>query len=406
MQIDILNVNLQRMLKRRLFDEILNRLRANPAVAILGCRQAGKTTLAHQLQKALGKPSLYLDLELPEDRAKFADPQIMLEQHTDKLLILDEIQRVPELFSVMRGIIDRRRRDGEQSGHYLILGSASQELLKQSSESLAGRIAYMELDPFSLEEVEQLNLPDVHNQLWIRGGFPTSFLAEDDDASVIWRKDFIRTYLERDLPQMGKQFPADRVYRLWMMLAYDQGTILNASRLATSLEMSVGSVRNYMEVMADLFLIRFLRPWSGNSRKRLVKSPKVYVRDSGIVHALTNLKTLNEVTGHSLCGLSWEGFVIEQILQKIRFNVMASYYRSSTGDEIDLVLELPSRETIAIEIKRTSVPKLSKGFINACNDVKAAKRYFIVPTGDGYRIDADTTVISLQGFLKLMDDGL
>jgi predicted AAA+ superfamily ATPase len=391
------------MLRRRLFDEILNRLRVTPAVAILGCRQVGKTTLAHQLQHALGKTSLYLDLELPEDRAKFADPQIMLEQHADKLLILDEIQRVPELFSVMRGIIDRRRRAGEQSGHYLILGSASKELLKQSSESLAGRIAYMELDPFSLEEVNQAEFSDVYHRLWIRGGFPNSFLAENDDASMLWRKDFIRTYLERDLPQMGKQFPADRLYRLWMMLAYDQGTILNASRLANSLEISVGSVRNYMEVMADLFLIRFLRPWSGNSRKRLIKSPKVYVRDSGIVHALTNLKTLDEITGHSICGFSWEGFVMEQILQQIPFNVIPSYYRSSTGDEIDLVLELPSRKTLAIEIKRSSTPKLSKGFIHACQEIKPTQRYFIVPTGDGYQLDTKTEVISLQTFLEWMN---
>ncbi len=369
----------------------------------MGCRQVGKTTLAHQLQLALGRPTLYLDLELPDDRAKFADPQFLLQQHSDKLLILDEIQRVPELFAVMRGVIDQRRRAGDEAGHYLILGSASKDLLRQTSESLAGRITYLELNPFSLEEVQSAGIAEVQNRLWLRGGFPKSFLATDEDESITWRDDFMRTYLERDLPQMGRQFPADRVHRLWKMLAYDQGSILNASRLATSLEMSVGSVRDYLEVMTDLFLIRFLRPWSGNSRKRLVKSPKVYVRDSGLVHALTRLKTLDEVTGHSLCGLSWEGFVIEQVLQKIPFNVFPTYYRSSTGDEIDLVLELPNRDTIAVEIKRTSNPTLSKGFINACEQVQATRRYFVVPAGESYLINANTTVVSLLDFLELIN---
>lgn len=404
MQIDFLDVILHDMLQRQSFDSIISHLQTFPAVAILGCRQIGKTTLAHQVQKALGKPSLYLDLELPDDRAKFADPQLMLEQHTDKLLILDEIQRVPELFSVMRGIIDRRRRSGEKTGHYLILGSASPDLLKQSSESLAGRIAYIELGPFSFEEVEQAGVADPLNKLWLRGGFPDSFLSPNDEASFAWRKQFIRTYLERDLPQLGPQFPADRVYRLWTMLAYDQGTLLNTSRLATSLEMSVSSVRSYMEVMSGLFLIRFLRPWSGNSRKRLVKSPRVYVRDSGVVHALTNLKTLDEVTSHSLCGFSWEGFVIEQILQKIPYGIDVSFYRSSTGDEIDLVLEMPNKNTVAIEIKRSSAPQMSKGFNNACAEVKAKKRYYVLPKGEAYPLDAQTTAIGLREFLRLLPD--
>lgn len=388
------------MLDRLLFNSIVEHLSAFPAVAILGCRQIGKTTLAHQVQKALGRPSLYLDLELPEDRARFADPQLMLEQHTDKLLILDEIQRVPELFAVMRGIIDRRRRNGDKTGHYLILGSASPDLLKQSSESLAGRIAYLELNPFSLEEVPAHSL----GTLWLRGGFPESFLAKSDEASFRWRKNFVQTYLERDLPQLGRQFPADRVHRLWRMLAYDQGTLLNASRLATSLEMSVSSVRSYLEVMSDLFLLRFLRPWNGNSRKRLVKSPKVYVRDSGLVHALTGLKTLDEVTGHSLCGFSWEGFVIEQILQKIPYGVDVSFYRSSTGNEIDLVLGRPQGHITAIEIKRSSSPRITHGFSNACREIGADTRYFVLPAGEAYPLDKQTTAIGLQAFLQQLPE--
>ena len=385
------------MLKRQLFDDVIKRLQLSPAVALLGCRQVGKTTLAHQVEKALGKPSLYFDLELTQDRAKFEDTQLMLEQHMDKLLILDEIQRLPEIFAVMRGIIDKRRRNGEKSAHYLILGSASPDLLKQSSESLAGRISYLELNPFSLEEVNG----DI-NKLWLRGGFPDSYLSEDNEASFIWRRDFISTYLERDLPQIGPKFPADRIYRLWKMLAYDQGSILNSSRLATSLEMSVSSVRSYMEVMADLFLIRFLRPWSGNSRKRLVKSPKVYVRDSGILHSLANLKTLDDVTSHSLCGFSWEGFVIEQILQKLPYGTDASFYRNNTGDEVDLILELPNKNTLAIEIKRSSAPVLSKGFNNACEEIGAKERYYIIPHGEAYPMDKKTIGIGICEFLQLL----
>lgn len=390
------------MIKRQLFDSILHHLSTFPAVAILGCRQIGKTTLAHQIQNTINKPSLYLDLELPDDRAKFSDPQLMLELHSDKLLILDEIQRVPELFAVMRGIIDRRRRSGEKAGHYLILGSASPDLLKQSSESLAGRIAYLELNPFSLEEIEQASSQDYLNRLWIRGGFPDSFLSPTDEDSFTWRKQFIRTYLERDLPQLGKQFPADRIYRLWTMLAYDQGSTLNASRLATSLEMSVSSVRDYMEVMSGLFLLRFLRPWSGNSKKRLIKAPKVYVRDSGIVHALANLKTFDELTGHSLCGFSWEGFVIEQILQTLPYGINASFYRSSDGNEIDLVLEMPNNAIIAIEIKRTSTPTISKGFHFACAEIGSTMRYYIIPKGDAYPLDAQTTAIGVIEFLRFL----
>ncbi len=392
------------MFKRRLFHNILQRLNAAPAVAILGCRQTGKTTLAHQIQQNINKPSLYLDLELPDDRARFADPQLMLEQHMDKLLILDEIQRVPELFAVMRGIIDRRRRNGDKAGHYLILGSASPDMLKQSSESLAGRITYLELNPFSLEEIENGNVADAMNNLWLRGGFPDSFLAPDDAESLHWRKQFISTYLERDLPQIGRQFPADRVYSLWRMLAYDQGALLNVSRLSKSLEMSATSIREYIEVMIDLFLLRKLQPWHGNTKKRLIKAPRIYVRDSGLLHALTTLKNFDELTSNSLCGLSWEGFAIEQILQKIPYGNEVSFYRSSTGDEIDLVLEMPHKNTIAIEIKRASAPKLSPGFINACEVINTKQRFYVIPDAEPYPMDRKTTAIGLRQFLRLLDN--
>lgn len=390
------------MLTRHLFTPVMESLEVFPAVALLGCRQTGKTTLANQIQKAFSKPSLYLDLELPEDRHQFSDPQLMLTSHTNQLLILDEIQRVPELFSVMRGIIDRRRQQGEHTGHYLILGSASPQLLKQSSESLAGRIAYHTLCPFTLKEILPTYSEDRLSRLWLRGGFPNSFLAQDDKKSFLWRKHFIRTYLERDVTQILPSFPADRIYRLWMMLAYDQGVVLNINRLATSLEMSASSVRVYLEKMVDLFLIRFLRPWSGNNRKRLIKSPKVYVRDSGIVHALANLDSLEAVMGHSLCGFSWEGFIIEQIIQALPDGIDYSFYRTSSGHEIDLVLEHPTHSPIAIEIKRTTTPTLSKGFYEACDDLQAGSRYVVVPEGRAYMLGDNTQVIGIDSFLTLL----
>jgi len=391
------------MLKRTLYSQIVEDLKIFPAVAILGCRQVGKTTLAHQVQKQLKKPVLYFDLELLNDRAKFSNPQLMLEQHSDKLLILDEIQHVPEIFAVIRGLIDRRRRNGDKTGHYLILGSASPRLLKQNSESLAGRIAYLELPPLNLLELNKkksLVQSDI-DKLWLRGGLPDSFLSSSNKKSMLWRQQFINTYLERDLQKIGS-FPADRIHRLWKMLAYDQGALLNASRLASSLVMSVTSVHNYLEIMSGLFLIRFLRPWSGNSKKRLVKAPKVYVRDSGILHALTNLNSLDDIVGHSICGLSWEGFVIEQILQILPFGVEALFYRSSAGAEIDLILQANQKKILALEIKRTSSPVISKGFKLGCEEIKATKRYYIIPHGEAFPLDKQTTAIGLPEFLKLM----
>jgi uncharacterized protein len=391
------------MLKRSLTKKVLDALSSFPVVAILGCRQVGKTTLAFQVKEKIQKPAVYLDLELPQDRAKFSEPQLYLEQQAGKLLILDEIQRVPDLFPVMRSLIDQRRRKGEKSAHYLILGSASPELLNQSSESLAGRIAYLELDPFNIEEIETNNTPDPINQLWVRGGFPDSFLSKNDNESMWWREQFIKTYLERDLPQLGPKLSADKTYRLWKMLAFEQGCLFNASRFALSLEMSVASVKNYLEVLADLFLVRFLRPWSGNSKKRLIKSPKVYVRDSGLLHALTNITTLDDLISRSLCGLSWEGFAIEQILQKMTYGTQAFFYRSNAGSEIDLILELPNRKKIAIEIKRTLSPNLSKGFRLGCEEVNPEKRFFIIPRGDAYPLDEKTIAIGLAEFIHSLN---
>ncbi len=363
---------------------------------MLGCRQVGKTTIAHEVQRSYKKPSVYLDLELPEDRAQLSEPQLFLEKQAGKLLILDEIQRIPELFVVMRGIIDRRKRAGENNGQYLILGSANQVLLKQSSESLAGRISYLELNPFNLIEAKTAGFDDYIDKLWVRGGFPSSFLAQNNAASFDWRTDFIRTYLERDLMQLSPQLSTERIRILWTMLAFDQGNMLNVSRLSSALGIAVNTIKHYVEILADLFLIRLLRPWAGHSKKRLIKSPKVYVRDSGLVHALTQLRSIETLTSHPICGTSWEGFVIEQLLQVVPRTTESSFYRTRAGAEIDLILTLPDSKVIAVEIKRTIDPKISKGFHMGCEDINPTHRFYCMPRGKAFPLDNKTQAIGLE----------
>jgi hypothetical protein len=365
-----------------------------PAVAILGPRQAGKTTLALELSKSATKPATYLDLERDSDRAKLDHAELFLGGQRGRLLILDEVQRRPELFPLLRSEIDARRRAGEDAGQFLVLGSASRDLLRQSSESLAGRIAYHELAPLSLLELGSTS--EVRERLWLRGGFPTSFLAASDELSFRWRGEFVSTYLERDLPQLGARLPAELVRRFWTMLSFSQGDLLNAARLAASLGVSGQTVRRYLDVLTDLYLVRQLPPWSGNERKRLVKAPKVYVRDSGLVHRLTNLADRDTLLGHPLCGASWEGFAIEQLLVHLPETWRASFYRTGAGAEIDLVLEGPRERRIAIEVKRTSTPTLSRGFCSGVEHIGAQERYFVIPEGEPYPIGADTTALGLS----------
>ena len=386
------------MLKRCALQEIIDDLGQFPAVALLGCRQVGKTTLAGYASEVLDKPSEYLDLELTSDREKLSEPQLFLEKQDGKLLILDEIQRIPELFPILRAIIDKRRKKGEMAGHFLILGSASPELLKQSSESLAGRISYIELNPFNILEVNKNTSSDYLDRLWVRGGFPNSYLSKNDENSLKWRDKFIRTYVERDISNIGYNFPPDRVFKLWRMLAYDQGSQIDLTKIAGNLSISTTTVKNYIDILSSLFLLRKLPAWQGNSKKRLVKMPKIFVRDSGLLHSLTNLSSYNEIISHPLCGASWEGFVIEQILQKLPYRAEVSYYRTQAGAEVDLVIE-SSKEVIAIEIKRTLSPKVSLGFRNACEDINPDKRYYIIPHGDAYPLDEQTLAIGLEEFL-------
>lgn len=360
------------MIRRRRLANLGTALSEAPAVALLGPRQAGKTTLA--LDVARTRPSLYLDLESEGDRAKLAEPELYLAQHADKLVILDEIQRTPHLFRSLRGLIDKGRRSGRAKGRFLVLGSASIDLLKQSSESLAGRIRYLELGPLDAGEVGRKRI----DALWLRGGFPESLLAASDAASLRWRTDFIRTYLERDVPQLGPRIPAETLRRFWTMLAHQQGGLLNAAALARALAVDGKTIASYLDLLVDLLLVRRLTPWHANVRKRLVKSPKVYVRDSGLVHALLGIGDREALLSHPVSGGSWEGLAIESIIAAAPDDTDAHFFRTAAGAEIDLLLKLPGqRRPWAIEIKRGLAPALERGFQLACETVRPDRRVVV-----------------------------
>jgi uncharacterized protein len=398
----ILNVIFTMMIKRHAQTELLRLLEQFPAVAILGPRQIGKTTLAQQIA-ARTKPSpVYLDLENPIDLAKLDDPGQYFHTHTDRLIILDEIQRTPGLFQVLRGVIDRRRRAGQQAGQFLMLGSASLDLLKQSSESLAGRIAYKELTGLTVSEIKRTD----QETLWLRGVFPDSFLARDDMASMRWRMNFISTYLERDVPQLGPRVPAVTLRRLWTMLAHSQGEQVNISKLAGGLDVSVPTVTRYIELLEDLLLVRTLRPWAGNIKKRLVKAPKVYIRDSGIAHALLHLTTRDDVLGHPVAGASWEGFALENILSVLPEGATSWFYRTAAGAEIDLVIEQGVRQRVAIEIKRSLAPSVSKGFHVGCEDITATRRYIVYPGTEQYPVSNGVTIMPLVDMMTELQESL
>ena len=389
------------MITRHAHRTVREALGRQAAVALIGPRQVGKTTLA--LEIAAETDALYLDLETRADRAKLADPALFLNSYEDSLVILDEVHRVPDLFSELRGLIDRGRRRGRRTGRFLILGSASIDLLRQSGESLAGRIEYVELNPLSALEVAIDD--DSLNSLWVRGGFPDSFLARNDTDSLIFRRDFIRTYLERDVSQFGRRIPAETLERLWTMLAHAQGTLLNASKLASGLSVSAPTVTGYIDLLVDLLLVRRLRPFYANVRKRLVKSPKVYVRDSGVVHALLGIMDHNSLAGHPVVGASWEGFVIENLLSAASPGTKASFYRTSAGAEVDLVLELPgSRAPWAIEIKHSLSASLSRGFRNALEDLKPERSFVITAGSDRYPVAKDVEAIGLRDMVSFLKE--
>ena len=348
-------------------------LASTPAVALLGPRQSGKTTVAHEL--AQQSDNVYLDLESELDRAKLASPELYLAERLDRLVVLDEVHRVPGLFPVLRGLIDRARRSGRRSGLYLLLGSASLDLLQQAGESLAGRIAYRELTPFNVQELPEAE----HTRLWVRGGFPESYLARTPAASLRWRQDFIRTYVERDIPLFGGRVGSEALRRLWGMLAHQQGALVNASVLARSLALDMRTVNRYLDLLVEMFLVRRLEPWHANLGKRLTKSPKLYVRDSGLLHALLGLPDEEALLGHPAVGASWEGFVLENLITAAGTSASAHFYRTSGGAEVDLLLSWPSGECWAIEVKRSLAPKVERGFHSACEDLQPTRKLVIYP---------------------------
>lgn len=384
------------MIPRQLTSLLVERLAHAPAVALLGSRQVGKTTLAVEFDP--GKPKHYLDLERPSDFAKLTDPELYLTGFRNQLVILDEVQYLPELFPVLRGLIDSRRRAGEKACQFLLLGSASPELLQQTAETLAGRISYLELTPFQLVELPQPQqaLP----QHWERGGYPDSYLAADAAASLQWRQDFVTSYVERYLPQQGVLVTPVVLRRLCSMLAHQQGATLNLSRLAGSLGLDGKTVRRYLDLLEGLFLIRSLPAWSRNAGKRLVKAAKVYWRDSGILHALTGLADLEALFGHPLCGASWEGYCIEQIIGRFGPECQVSHYRTHAGAEVDLVVETPAGEVTAIEIKRTLSPKLTPGLRESMATIRADRGVMVIPEGAAFPLSEQVTAIGLLEFLE------
>jgi hypothetical protein len=383
------------MILRQLKGTLIKRLGQTPAVSLLGSRQVGKTTLARDLDP--GKPTHYLDLERPSDLAKLADPELYLSGFADQLVILDEVQRLPDLFPVLRSLIDERRRAGERGCQFLLLGSAAPDLLKQCSETLAGRISYLELTPFQLHE-----LPDPKRAMpshWERGGYPDSYLAADEVASLQWREDFITSYVERYLPQQGITATPVILRRFCTMLAHQQGATINLSKLAGSLGIDGKTARRYLDLLEGLYLVRSLPPWSRNAGKRLVKSAKVYWRDSGILHALAGLPTLEHVLGHPLCGASWEGYCIEQILNRLPKGATASHYRTHAGAEVDLVIEQPDGGITAVEIKRTLSPKVTPGLIESMVSLCADRAFIVIPEGGSYPLSKTVTATGLAEFL-------
>ncbi len=382
------------MIDRTLYQSITGAIAKNPVVALSGPRQVGKTTLARQVATQDGR-ALYLDLELPSDANKLRDAELYLDGQRDRLVIIDEVQRMPELFPLLRALVDRDRHPGR----FLLLGSSSPELMQHTSESLAGRIRYFELSPLSLSETG----PALLRPLWLRGGYPPSLLAADDAESMDWRRSFISTYLERDIPQLGIRVPAGQLRRFWTMLAHLHGQLWNASRIAASMELSAPTIQRYLDILEDTFIVRQLRPYLTNVGKRIVKSPKVYVRDSGLAHALLGIEAGEDLAAHPALGASWEGFVVSQILSVMPDGWQAFYYRTGGGAEIDLLL-LDRRQVVtAVEIKYSSAPQPPKGFHIACGDLGCQRRFIVYPGTERYPLPGGSTALPVGAIAALFE---
>ena len=388
------------MITRQAQATVLDKLAHMPAVVLLGPRQVGKTTLARQIANDWPSGAVYLDLERPADRLRLDDADSYLRSQQGKLVVIDEIHRAPDVFEILRGIIDDNRQAGQRCGQFLLLGSAALDLMRQSSETLAGRVAYLDITPLGIEETSVAGIDD--KTLWLRGGFPDSLLAPDDMLSLDWRHDFIRSYLERDVPMFAPRLPAETIGRLWTMMAHQQGGILNQSRIASALGVSTPTIDRYIDLLVDLQLLRRLRPWGGNVGKRLVKAPKVYVRDSGILHGLLGIETHNDLLGHPVCGLSFEGYCIENLIFSAGTRRAPYFYRTHAGAEIDLLFEKGGRPEIAIEIKRSMAPSPEKGFAVACDDLGIAQRYVVYPGLESFPLRHHAQAISLHALCRIL----
>ena len=387
---------MQTLVARKAESVILKDLSSFPVVAILGPRQCGKSTLAKMLGAKI-KDFLYLDLESPSDLRKLSDPELFFEANRQKTVCLDEIQLKADIFPVLRSIVDRSGR----SGQVLILGSASRNLIQQGSESLAGRISFVELTPFLISEISDLPQYAL-NGYWFRGGYPGSLLAVDDDISGRWRENFLRTFVERDIPRLGVRVPAATLRRFLTMCAHGQGQTLNGSKLGASLGISYHTVRDYIDLFEQTYLIRTLKPYDGNLKKRLIKSPKVYVRDSGLLHAALELSDFNDLMGHPVFGASWEGFALENILSELD-GWRGYFYRTSSGNEIDLILAKGKR-TVAVEFKSSKAPTLTKGFWSALEDLKIDDAWIIAPIEGSYPVEDGVRVSGLVHFVRHMTE--
>ncbi len=374
---------------RSLENDVRRGLEEFPAVAVLGPRQCGKSTLAKHVIESFPQ-SIYLDLERPSDGRKLTDPELFFDHYKDRLICLDEIQRLPEIFTILRSMIDERRRPGQ----FLILGSASGDLLRQSSESLAGRIAYLELAPFSINEISDRPV----STLWLRGGFPSGLLSNDDQSSFRWRQNFVRTFLERDISQLGIRISSASIERLWRLCAHYHSQLLNLSAIGSSLGITHHTARSYIDLLSKTFMLRVLPPFEANAKKRLVKSPKIYIRDSGLLHTLLGIREYEDLLAHPVFGGSWEGFVIENILTCLP-DWNPSFYRTSAGAEIDLVLER-GKHRIAIECKASSSPSVTKGFWYALDDIQPDEVLIVAPVKKTYPIKEGVMVIPLQELVQ------
>ena len=375
--------------RRNLEQELTDALSRAPVVAILGPRQCGKSTLAKECLKQ--KDSIYLDLQNRVDRNKLSEPELFVELYRDKLICLDEIQLMPEFFRFLRSEVDANRT----SGRFLILGSASRELIKQSSESLAGRIAYLQLTPLLINEIEEPANWQTH---WIRGGFPDSFLSRSESASLAWRNDFIQTFLNRDIPSLGFNIPASLMERLWRLLAHYHGQTINYSKLANCLDITTASVKKYLFLLEQTYMIRLLQPMEVNIKKRIIKAPKVYLRDSGILHKLLDIESFDQLLSNPHIGSSWEGYCIEHIINKLS-GWRPSFLRTTNGAEVDLVMEKGS-QTLFFEFKMSKAPKLQRGFMELKNDINPRHSWVISPVDSPYPLKNGVTVSSLFDIIE------